>query len=338
MNILGLDLNELVSKEVSERLSEMEETIQQQYKRINKLSEENDKLVQRLETVENTEGLLNMFKEQFNSLQAVKEDKEKDVYAKTIGEVRYDFFKDILSSLFNIPKVKSSNTAWAMQLAIHYYDHKDLVIKLLTLFGVEEKYIKLVNDYVLPKYWHKDQVMVFVKNPKYNTNGYMFGDSPYWSGGMDNLPYNQIMVNPLMVDEEVFAELINTIKAKRGEWYQLYAITRYVNLSCKQLLALGDTLLSVNSKDYSTDTITEFIRKNLVSFSKEVKDKLFLLIRDDNHYNLFHWENFPVEYQKQYLMNMEVSKLLTTLTHYSCKWSQEDKESFLKERYSLINL
>lgn len=335
-DILGVDLNEIVSKQVAEKLSELEQTIEDQYETIKDLRSTVHKQSERLKAVENSESLLMEFKQQFNSLQYIKEDREKDIYEKSLSQVRYEFIQDILSNLFNIPKEGHifRNSSWSVNLAIYYYEHKNLIISVLSCFGVEEKILTFIRQYKLPKDWGKEDVLEFVKNPKYCTNGAMFGNSQYWAGGKENLPYNWIMVNPIITEDDVFEELITSINQSRGQWSDLFAVYKYIKLSEEQKTKLGDTLLKISPKAY-TDTIREFIRTNLTSFSKDVKDYLFQFCSDDNQFNLFHWQNFPVEYQQKYLLNKPTANMLSILTNYSCKWSEEEKEEFLKKRFNI---
>ena len=105
------------------------------------------------------------------------------------------------------------------------------------------------------------------------------------------------------------------------------------NISESQTQMLGECLLATPTNKWSYDNVKEFITKNLASFNKITLDFLFSKISDDNQFSMLHWEKFPVEYQYQYLMDKPIKQILKLLENYSCKWTEEEKEVFLKQYF-----
>lgn len=337
-NLLGLDLNELVSKQVSEKLTEMEETIGSQADFISSLSKSKTVLEKQLKEVATAEALLIFMKQAFYKLEPVKEDREKNIYGKTLGEVKYEYIQNILLSVFGLPN-KGHVNRWgnfATALSINYYDHKEIVLLLLSAITDDQKSISFIKNYVLPKDWAKQDVLAFVKNPQYNTNGVMFGESQYWveSGGeKSNMPYNQIMVNPHIIEDDVFDELVNTIKTKRSSnYFYLFAICRYQKLSQAQINKLAYTLPDLHKDVLQYETVKEFIKLNMANLPKTVVDYLHGFASSDNQFKDFAWQNFPMEYQTKYLMNIDFDACMKILNNYDCKWTSEEKQAFLKKK------
>lgn len=184
----------------------------------------------------------------------------------------------------------------------------------------------------MPFDYPKEDVIAYVKAPKYNTNGCIFGISSYWieyGAAKPNMPHDLIMRNPHIIEEDVFPILIDSIRKKVPEFNYLFALPKYnSNVSKEQVVKLGECLIDNNIK--FSDTIAEFVSQNIKDFNSETLEFLFTKAQSDNQYKALHWEKFPNEYQMRFLESKPLDEVLKLITSYNCTWTIEQKENFLK--------
>lgn len=339
---LLFDLNEIVSERINEELASLKETIKKQSVEILSLRKELRENEVKLSNVEYTDILLSKLRTNFNEIAASKPDESGWYNSKQKNQ--YTFIKTIMNDLFGVTEQyggwKSNRSDGSLKgyLAVNFYDSKKTVINLLRILKSDsEKEIQFINDFVMPYDYPKEKVLEYVKSPQYNTNGCIFEVSNFWieSGcGKSNMPHSLIMKNPHIVSEEVFSELINSINKQVSEYNWLFSVYKYNrNITHGQIQMLGECLITTPTSRWSFDNVSEFISKNLVSFNKKTLDFLYSKISDDNQFRMLHWEKFPVEYQYQYLMDKPIKQILKLLENYSCKWTEEEKEVFLKQYF-----
>lgn len=325
MNYLDLDLNRIVNKQVAEEIKALEKTVKSLREDKQKLKEEN-KLYQ--ETVKRTESTL------------LISDSIKKAY-KEIGKnpsEQYDFIKSIMKTLFGIEEAyKFYQFGLALNLAINFYDHKKLLIPILEILNDidymgRNKVIPYITEFRMPYGYTHERILKYVKNPHYNTNG-AFGISQYWNGGDINLPHDLLLKNPVVMESDIWAELIKTVNGPLSDRVYLYAVYKYQNLDAEKIQELGRTLIGKINRLKSDSIIGKFIKVNLYSFDNDTIDYLYTLISSDNQFKLLHWGNFPIKWQKKHLMNKNIEEVIKLFSNYSCKWTIEEKDSFLKEYY-----
>lgn len=339
---LLFDLNEIVSERINEELASLKETIRTQSVEILSLRKEVRENEAKLSNVEHTDILLSKLRENFNEIASSKPDESGRYNSKQ--ENQYTFIKTIMNDIFGVTeqyggwKSNRGDGTLKAYLAVNFYDHKDAVINLLKVLKSDSKNdIQFINDFVMPYDYPKENVLEYVKSPQYNTNGAIFDVSNFWieSGcGKSNMPHGLIMKNTHIVSDDIFSELINSIHKQVSEYNWLFSVYKYNgNITHDQIQMLGECLITTPTSRWSFDNVSEFISKNLVSFNKTTLDFLYSKISDDNQFRMLHWEKFPVEYQYRYLMDKPVEQILKLLGNYSCKWTDEEKEVFLKQYF-----
>lgn len=339
---LLFDLNEIVSERINEELASLKETIKKQSLEILSLRKEVRESAVSIQDAEHTNVLLDKMREKFDSIVGSKYDDGGWYDSKQKNQ--YMFIKTIMFTFFGISEQyggwKSSRGDGTLKayLAVNFYNNKDIVVNLLKILKSDSKDdIQFIDNFVMPYDYPKEKVLEYVKSPQYNTNGCIFDVSNFWieSGcGKSNMPHSLIMKSPHIVSEDVFSELINSINKKVSEYNWLFSVGKYnENISENQIQMLGECLITTPTSRWSFDNVSEFISKNLVSFNKTTLDFLYSKISDDNQFRMLHWEKFPVEYQYLYLMDKPIKQILKLLENYSCKWTDEEKEVFLKQYF-----
>ena len=339
-NLLKIDLNELVSKQIAEKIDSLEKELATVRKSNRDLYNEKNALKAQVDNSKTALGLLDYLREEFAKIQQSVEDKQG--YFESKQQNQFLFIERALLNIFNI---KKEANGWycsrgygelAPHLAVNFYSNKQVVIDLLKILKPDcYKEVSFIQSFKMPFDYSKEEVIQYVKEPKYNTNNCIFGISHFWiesGAGKSNMPHDLIMRNPLIVEDDVFGILLDTIKKQTTNYHYLFALPKYSNnLSEEQVMMLGECLTKLITKVLNYDEINYFISANLKRFNNKTSDFLYNLIQSDNQFKPIHWEKFTNEYQMRFLKEKPLDEVLKLLTNYACTWTIEQKQSFLKE-------
>lgn len=334
---LNIDLNDLVNKEIRERIEDLEKRIEQLWKSI----QEKDLLINNQKVLIDDNKLVTdlfwKFRQSFSGLKPTPKDSLG--YEKTLVYHQFEFISNILENLFSIKKESNyqDDTSLAINLAVNYYKNKETVINVLKLLmSNADRMTSVIESFKMPYDYSKDEVLKFVKNPQYNTNGVMFGINRYWTergASKENMPYDLIMKHPNFLDADVFDQMLETIKTRNHNSEYFFEITKYnKNITKEHISKIGN--LFIDFKFFNGDLICNFIKSNLDHFDRKTLDFFYTKITIDNQFKMLHWENFPVEYQQRFLMNKPFEEILKILNTYSCKWTIDQKEELLKKYFN----
>lgn len=341
MDALQFDLNEIVSKEVNDRISSLEKTIESLQESNSKYYKENQNLKSEIETAKLPIELVKYLRGEFDKI--TDDPKDNNYWHNRRNENQFLFIEKLMLSLFN---VKIEQNGWLSSrgdgnlyhyLAVNYYQSKDLLLSILPLL-VKNQYsdqgIAFIRHFKMPKDWSKAEVLAFVKNPGSCTNSSYMGISQFWierGAGTNNCPYNLVMMNPHILDEDVFEVILNGMKNIYGNYSYFYSLYNYHPLTSEQISKMGEMVIQTyaNSKQY--ENVKSFLTANLKLFNDTILEFLYQYADNDNQYRALFWENFPVRYQQKFLMSKTISEVLKTMNNYNCKWNDEEKESFLKD-------
>ena len=344
-NALQFDLNEIVSKEINEKIDSLENELELEKNKNLKQNQEIYVLNNKLKESKNILNLLDYLRTEFSKIKQSESDKNGWYDSKQKNQFLY--IEKILLDIFNIEKESNGWTCnrndgnLCTHLAINYYSKKEIVIDLLKIIMNDcTKEISFIKSFKMPYDYSKDEVIKFVSNPQFNTNGAIFGISDLWieyGANEKNMPYDLIMKNNYILEDDVFNKLLETIKQQKSNYHYLFAITKYNNnITDEQIIKLGELLINIPESVLNYDNLEHFIKNNLYKFNKKTLDYLYSKVSDDNQYKTLYWQNFPVEYQQKYLLSKDLEQILKLLTDYRCKWNLEEKQSFIID-WSKIN-
>jgi len=345
-NLLEFDLNELVSKQVMEKINSLEERINFYKSELSKRDEEISQLKIGNDNSIISNKLLSKIREEYSKITSTPEDKDGYGFISK-QKNQFLFIENILLNFFNI---KKDYGGWycprnygrlETHLAVNFYSNKDILIDLLEILNPKlTDFFKIsssdfIKNFKMPFDYSKEDVIEYVKSPKYNTNNCIYGIHQYWMEGLagkSNMPHDLIMMNPHILEEDVFDLLINSINNKVPNYYYLFALPKYnKNISEGQVVRMGRCLIDIDNKVISYDCVKEFIKNNLKKFDDETLEFFYKKMTSSNQFNLLHWENFPNHYQMKFLKSKNFGEIMTILNNYSCKWTMEEKENFLKD-------
>jgi len=342
MEVLDIDLNEVVSKEVKQKIERLES-------RIVELQKNKIELRGQILGYKNSESkylnfneLSILIHEQFQSIKSTPETSGSSEKPKSYNRLVY--IRDVMNNLFGIkPKygiMGHRDVCFWQNLAVSFYDHKEVLCNVLKICVGNEgndvwstNSINNIKSFVMPYDRDKEYVLKYIKAPHYCTNGAIFGMSEFYVRGelKSNIPHDLILKNPNAIKSDLFNELLKTIKDKKSNYYYLYAIARFNTLTGLQTKELGETLINLPDASLGYDEPKKFITSNLLKFNKKTLDYLFEKTTTDNQYKMFHWGKFPVKYQHKYLMDKDFDFIQKTINNYSCEWTSIEKQDFLKK-------
>lgn len=343
-NLLGVNLNEIASQAIVEKIESLELDLKAAQLVINDHFAAITSLKKKEAGVKAITSLLDHLRKVFSSIERGPSDSGGWYDSKQKNQ--YLFIEKVLTNVFNIKRETTreangwyssrSDGALAPYLAVNFYHNKDVVIDLLRVLMPNcEKEVSFIRAFQMPYDYPKETVLHYVKAPGHNTNGCIFGISEFWfnaGAGAGNMPHDLIMKSPFIVEDDVFETLLDTIKRKASEYHYLFALPRHnKSVSPEQIAALGEQLLSLSDTVRGYDHVDNFIVENLKAFNDKTLDFLYSKIQSDNQFKTLHWEKFPNEYQMRFLKEKSLGEVLQMLARQGCTWTAEQKKAFLNE-------
>jgi hypothetical protein len=342
--VLGIDLNEIASREIAEKIESLESDLKEARRTINDQLAAIASLKKKEAGAKAITFLLDHLRNEFLSIERGQSD--SGGYYDSKQKNQYLFMEKALMHVFGIKRETTRDTngwyssrsdgALAPYLAVNFYHNKDVVINLLQVLMPNcEKEISFIRTFQMPYDYPKEAVLRYVKAPKHNTNGCIFGMSEYWfnsGAGESNMPHDLIMKSPFITEDDVFKALLDTIKRKAGESHYLFALPKHnKSVSPEQIAAMGEQLLSLSEAVLGYEPVNNFIVENLKAFNSKTLDFLYGKIQLDNQFKTLHWEKFPNEYQMRFLKEKSLGEVLSVLSRQGCTWTEGQKKAFLNE-------
>ena len=339
MELLNLDLNEIASKEILEKVTSLESTIESLESTVHSQRTRINELEKQSKGHETVLLLLNRIRETYSAIKA--SDSDSGGWYDSKAKNQYKFISEILRIFYGINQEQKGWFCYRgdgnlrTHLAVNYYNSKSQVCELLrVLYDGSEPDINFIMNFKMPYDWDKEKIKKHVQSPKYNTNGSMIGMSEYWLGSgaeESNVPHDLIMRSPHILEDDIFGTILTTIKNQRGEWYTLFALPDYnKDISKDQIQQLGRCLIKIDQRVWG-DSVKSFIKKHIKEFCEETLSYLKSKATNDNQYNTLHWQNFPAKYQAEFFKVMPLDAVLKALNEYHCDLSLDEKTSLLRE-------
>jgi len=339
MELLNIDLNEVASQAISEKvqlleshIESLENAVHSQQERISELEKEN-------KGYKNVLSLLNTIRNTYASIKQSEADSGGWYDSKAKNQ--YKFISEVLNMFYG---VKQEQGGWycnrgdgnlRTHLAVNYYNSKKQVCDLLRiLYDESNGDISFIMAFRMPYDWGREKIMSYAKEPKHNTNSCIFGIGQYWvqyGAGENNAPHDLIMRSQFILEDDIFDTLLTTIKNQRGNYRYLFALPMHnKNINKSQIQQLGRCLINIEPRNWD-DTIKDFIKKFIKEFCTRTLDYLMQFATCDNQFRILHWKNFPPNYQALFLKAMPFNEALKAVNDYSCDLAPEEKESLLRE-------
>jgi hypothetical protein len=339
MELLNIDLNEVASQAISEKVSSLESQIESLqnsvYSQRSKIAELEKETIGHV----NVMSFLTIIRSTYASIK--KSDEDSGGWYDSKAKNQYKFISEILKVFYGI---NAEQNGWCCfrsdgnlrtHIAVNYYNAKNKVCDLLrVLYDDSSSDINFIMQFKMPYDWDRGKIKSYAQSPKYNTNGSMFGVSQFWmqSGAEEiNVPHDLMMRSPFILEDDIFGTVLTTITNNRGEFKSLFALPIYnTNISKDQIQQLGKCLPKIEPRTWN-DTIKSFISKFIKEFCDETLTFLKQFATKDNQFKTLHWKNFPAKYQAEFLKEMPFVEALKAVNDYSCDLTTEEKSALLRE-------
>jgi len=343
--VLDIDLNDVVSKAVREKIADLEKTIASQRATISKQSGEIKKLQAHIDDGNADALVLGKVREKYLALKTIY-DKESRNVDTCVPQQQFNIISKILEMAYGqIPTgggwhgYRSGSLLGNLLVNFHHCKD-DLCAVLRVVVPSHAELIPRVVSFRMPWDYPKKDVLNFLKELPYNTNGCMFGIHEYWVNegvGVKNMPWDMIMKSPFILEDDAFGLLINAIQGKpymKSEAYNLFAIPKFnTGITQEQKNRMAEVVLGYNEQALKMAEVIAFVKNGLKTFPNEIVEKFFAKAKPEANYCLLSWQWFPIEWQKKFLKERPFHEAWKILTSHNCQWMDEDKEAFMEEYF-----
>lgn len=331
-NLLDIDLNEVVSKAVNDKMRELEREVSE----LKKGRNENVATIAGLKKkVSEAEDILAMSETVKNRYASIKGTDNEQADSK-----RFEMIAGFMDLAFGEKPAyghQHDSPMWA-NLAVNFHHCREslcIAVKAIMAEGgytTASQIIGNVSAFKMPWDYPKDVILKFVRETPYNTNGVMTGIIRYWLAkgcGYNNVPYDLILKSPFFKDDDVFKEVLAAIKSERAQSDLLFMLPNVNELSDDQIKEMGR--LVVGKTIHGDSEMAKFVKKHLHRFDEPTIENLCKRSVDGYGWKLLNYQWFPVKYQKQFLMAKEFKEILHIFSQSGCEWTVDQKREFLSE-------
>jgi hypothetical protein len=242
-------------------------------------------------------------------------------------EVEKLFTEDNFTKMLPFFKLKTNNFSmggmdfervpiWFKCLYAHYEDREKL-FNLFDLFGI--KYPFWAKSFKMPQDYSEKELHMFIDHidRRYVCNGCCFDGNTgfYWRTVNANngnnyeilnnkqnadIPWQLVLSNSLWTKEELFDKILRCLRLGHSNSSYFFNIQKYTEISDEQASEMIQQLPLFNVYDIHK----EFIKRNmkLIKGNPDFAEKYKKNI-NDNHYSVFYFLNYPIEYQKEFIRN-----------------------------------
>ena len=342
--VLDIDLNDVVSKAVREKIADLEQVIKYQNKTISEKAKEIQTLKSNIDANNADAAVFSELRSRYAAFKTTFDQKgDVDI---CIGKHQFLMIANILELAYNKNPSGAGWYGWrsgslAGNLAANFHHCKNELCAVVRAVSPNHaELVPMLSRFVMPWDYPKERVVKFLKDLPYNTNGCMFGIHEYWVNegiGVKNMPWDFIMQSPHILEDDVFELFIEAISGKpyrKSESYLLFALPKFnKNVTKSQIDRMAEVALAYSHQELKMDQVIAFVKNGLSSFSTEIVEKFFAKAEGVPEYSILSWQWFPVEYQKRFLKQKPIKEVWQILNSYNCQWKDEDKFSFMEEYF-----
>ncbi|PLR99543.1 hypothetical protein [Bacillus sp. T33-2] len=203
------------------------------------------------------------------------------------------------------------------KLLCTYYRDKERLFTLMDMLNIE--YPIWAKSFKMPFDYGKEELdLVFNHMGKmYVCNGQIFSGNMGFYYTYQNrykgelkllfnresyveIPWNLLLQNPLLTTDEYFSKIIKVLQDKSSHSEYFFMIQNYQELTDDQINMMVEQLPTTHFYDYHTNFLSK--NKGIFKIRKDLAVKFKDRIRN-NHYSEFHYLNYPVDMQKEFVLN-----------------------------------
>lgn len=337
--VLDIDLNDVVSKAIKKRIKQLEKQVADQEQKLYNQSQEIQDLKAKDKVDDAAKEITEALRNRYAAVTATPA--TSDAYERSVLHNQYRMVRDIVKLTYGktLPEELSSRSDVFYSIMWACKDHKKEVCNvLLAMDSNGTKHLRdSISGFHTPEMYSKNAIMQFLKNPHRGYNGSHLRCLYHWIGerfSMNYCPYEMLLANPACVQDDCFATMIESIKAKIEYSEDFFGMPLYNSAATdEQIKTLGSLAAQLTTKQLSKDTEAgQFVAKFMSKFNKEDVDLLFERINmTSTEWSTLYYGIFPVEYQMKAFRNMTFKALKELIQNYNSRYSPEQQESIFAD-------
>lgn len=333
---MDIDLNEVVSKAVNDKIRELEGEVSALNKKANEDRVAIAGLKAKVSEADDILSLSAAIKARYSALKHIYGD-----YETSVAEQQYEIICGFMKLAFGEKPYTDRfhgnyrGILWPNLAVGFHHCIENLVVAIKAIVPDSSKLVSNISHYTIPWNWNRATLSKFLKECPYNTNGGMTGISEYWmegGAGYKNVPYDIVLKSPLFREDGLFNELCDAIRSKRQCSDYLFILPDVNELSDEQIGEMGR--LVPGNTIHKDSNMALFIKRYLRKFDEDTIGKICQKAVDGYGWELLNYQWFPVKWQKQFLMGKEFKEILSIFAQSGCEWTVEQKREFLSEYFN----
>lgn len=342
-DILTLDINELVSNEIHEKIDGLERTIKVQADKIDKKEAEIADLQKQIVSDRQDIVVSEALRAAYSKIDTIK---HEDGSTTSCDDLQYAFIEKCMGLVYGRKPVYKNfrNGERYGRAAVQFHPWKD---ELMTILQVLEplslRRFEFIPAFKMPFEWDADMIEKWASNPPYSTNGSMF-DMTYWTCGTVNAPYPLVMASPHFSDDRVFSAVLKAIKECKGESDYLFRLPEYnTTITPDHIREMASVAIKVLPKKTGHSNVHKFLSRNMGALGDDHISSLMQYSHHENQFRDYFWLNFPEKYQWEYLLDRvgNFEGIKKALSDHACKWTSEREEAlwqeFFRRKLSMVS-
>lgn len=332
--VLDIDLNDVVSKAIRKQIKQLQKQVADQGKKLYNQSQEIQDLKAKAKVDDAAKEIVESLCKRYAATTATKE--TSNAYERSALHNQYLMVRDVVKLAYGkiLPEDLTSRREVFNSIVWACKDHKKEVCSVLLVMDANgtKQLRDSISGFHTPETYSKGAILQFLRKPHRGYNGDHLRCLHHWIGerfSFDYCPYEMLLANPACVQDDVFAIMIESIKAKVQYSEDFFGMPLYNNAATdQQIKTLGSLAAQLTTKQLSKDTEAgTFVAKFMSKFNKEDIDLLFERINmTSTAWSTMYYGIFPVEYQMKAFRKMTFKALKELVQNYSSRYSPEHQE------------
>jgi len=332
--VLDIDLNDVVSKAINKRITQLEKQISDQEQKLHKQSQEIQDLNAKAKMADLANGLIEKLRAQYAAIKDVKDHKGNVSRSEWRG--KYQFIRDVSDLIYGIVLEEEliSYDYVTCSLAYAARNHKDMFCEILSMVDQSAWCADKINEirkFRMPVDFSLSEVKSMIRTIPHSDSISAWIQDRFKES---YTPLSLLMRSPHFVKDECFRLVVQAIMEKRQYSERFFALP-FCNdgITDEQIQVLGSLAVDIPIKGHQTETSHgKFIAHYLRKFRKPDIDKLFEKINlTTTDWSALYWGIFPIEYQMKAFRKMTFKALTELLGNHSSRFTVENREAIFAD-------
>lgn len=326
-------IEKAINEEIEKRIIEFKldynnnkETIKKQENLITSLTDKNNKLELENDNLKQSTKIEGLFLKNFN----------KQNIGMLISTLPYKKVESVNSGMY----IDELNPVF--KLVFEYYNDKLEILGICDKFNIE--YPEWYKSYKMPYDYDEKAVKLFIKHlgNAYVCNGCIYDDNIGFFHnelrGQDgdeyrlikhqyhDIPWQLFLKNPLLQQEDIWNEILKSLKNHTTHAYYFYKIDGYQTLSEDKIMQLFDLAIKDRFEEAK-----DFIKRHTELIHKYPKIENQYIDKIGHNWSGYHYSLFSKEIRDNYLLSLDFYELISALKDSKCNLTELEKKELINK-------